>query len=96
MIEGFNGVEAVAVFAVSSATHGEDICAVVKSKDGTALFEIKDLKEKLPKFMLPQYLCFLKEFPMNASGKTDIAALKTQMEIRFGQAKKRHDDPYRD
>ena len=96
VIEGFNGVEAVAVFAVSSATHGEDICAVVKSKDGTALFEIKDLKEKLPKFMLPQYLCFLKEFPMNASGKTDIAALKTQMEIRFGQAKKRHDDPYRD
>lgn len=96
VIEGFNGVEAVAVFAVSSATHGEDICAVVKSKDGTALFEIKDLKEKLPKFMLPQYLCFLKEFPVNGSGKTDIAALKTQMEIRFGQAQKRHENPYRD
>ncbi len=86
VIAGFAGVEEVTVFGIPSVTHGEDICAVVKCEDGEPLFRIEDL-EQLPKFMLPQHLLFLKEFPINATGKTDLAALKTEMEKRFAQGR---------
>lgn len=76
VIETFDKVEAISVFGIPSDTHGEDICAVVKTGDGTPAFELSQLKDRLPKFMIPQHLLFLKEFPINATGKTDISALK--------------------
>ena len=80
VIGQIEGVQSVSVFGIPSYTHGEDICAAVETEEGRRLFEKEDLAGKLSKFMLPQMLIFLKEFPVNASGKTDIMALKALAE----------------
>lgn len=86
VIEKFSGVEDVVVFGLPSATHGEDICAAVKSRDGAAVFRKEDLAGKLPKFMIPQHVFFMEELPLNASGKKEIIQLKKLAQERISQA----------
>lgn len=72
----FEGVCAVTVFGVPSATHGEDICAVIESKNAAPVVDGAMLSEVLPKHMLPQHILFMDAFPLNAVGKTDISAIR--------------------
>lgn len=84
VIKEYDGVEDVVVFGIPSATHGEDICAVIKTADGKEVVNQTELKEILPKFMIPQYFLFVDEFPMNASRKTDLMKLKEYAERETG------------
>ena len=59
-----------------TATHGEDICAAIESENGEPVVSREMLSGLLPKYMLPQHFLFLDKFPLNASGKTDLAALR--------------------
>ena len=70
------GVRGVAVFGIPSPTHGEDICAAIESENGAAVVSRDDLEGLLPKKMVPQHLFFFESFPLNESGKTDVAAIR--------------------
>lgn len=86
VIKEFDGVEDAFVFGSPSATHGEDICAVIKTVEGREAVKQSELAEKLPKFMIPQHLFFLRDFPINASGKTDLMKLKDYVKRELAES----------
>ena len=65
-------VEAVEVAGVPSRKYGEQVGAFIKLKAGTQLTE-EDIQEfcrgKIARYKIPQYIFFVDEFPMTASGK---------------------------
>lgn len=40
---------------------------------------LKYLKDKLPEYMVPKYILYIKEFPLNSNGKIDIKKLSTKI-----------------
>ena len=65
-------VEAVEVVGVPSKKYGEQVGAFIKLKAGTHLTE-EEIQEccrgKIARYKIPQYIFFVDEFPMTASGK---------------------------
>jgi len=65
-------VEAVEVAGVPSNKYGEQVGAFIKLKSGKQLTE-EDIQEfcrgKIARYKIPQYIFFVDEFPMTASGK---------------------------
>jgi fatty-acyl-CoA synthase len=65
-------VEAVEVVGVPSKKYGEQVGAFVKLKAGAQLKE-EDVQEfcrgKIARYKIPQFIFFVSEFPMTASGK---------------------------
>lgn len=65
-------VEAIEVVGVPSKKYGEQVGAFVKLKAGKNLSE-EEVQEfcrgKIARYKIPQYIFFVKEFPMTASGK---------------------------
>jgi fatty-acyl-CoA synthase len=65
-------VEAVEVVGVPSKKYGEQVGAFIKLKAGNQLSE-EDVQEfcrgKIARYKIPQYIFFVDEFPMTASGK---------------------------
>lgn len=64
---------------IIKATDGKKIiCSYFTSKDGASIEEafIKEvLKEYLPSYMLPSFICQMEALPINANGKIDKNAL---------------------
>lgn len=60
------------VVGVSDERVGEELCAVLRVKDGTSV-AVKDIKEfcsgKLARFKIPRISKTIDEFPKTASGK---------------------------
>ena len=65
-------IEAVEVAGVPSKKYGEQVGAFIKLKAGKQLTE-EDIQEfcrgKIARYKIPQYIFFVDEFPMTASGK---------------------------
>jgi fatty-acyl-CoA synthase len=65
-------VEAVEVAGVPSKKYGEQVGAFIKIKAGMQLTE-EDIQEfcrgKIARYKIPQYIFFVDDFPMTASGK---------------------------
>jgi fatty-acyl-CoA synthase len=65
-------VEAVEVVGVPSKKYGEQVGAFIKLKAEKKLSEV-DVQEfcrgKIARYKIPQYIFFVDEFPMTASGK---------------------------
>ena len=76
VLRSLPGVNAAAVFSVPSKTHGEDICAAVESENAAPVVTVEALKDRLPKYMLPQRLLFFEKLPMTESGKTNLSVLR--------------------
>jgi fatty-acyl-CoA synthase len=65
-------VEAVEVVGVPSAKYGEQVGAFIKLKAGQELSEeaVQEFcRGKISRYKIPQFIFFVKEFPMTASGK---------------------------
>ena len=63
---------------IVSERQGKDkcICAYVSLKDNTDVKIIRDeLREKLPEYMIPSYICILDKLPLTRNGKLDKRAL---------------------
>ena len=65
-------IEAVEVVGIPSIKYGEQVGAFIKLKDDAHLSE-EDIQEfcrgKIARYKIPQYIFFVEEFPMTASGK---------------------------
>jgi|GEM_PF-441038 len=90
-LAAYPGIEDV---IVTVFPHGDSkhICAYytgVAAEEG----DLKDfLKSYLPSYMLPAYIIWLKEFPLNANGKTDRKALpEPETVMRGGYLAPRHE-----
>ena len=62
----------VAVIGVPDEKYGEQVCAVVRLTPGSSLTRaelVRDLSGQMPRFMRPQYLRIVSEFPKTPSGK---------------------------
>lgn len=70
----------VVVCGVPSECYGESVCANLQCAD--AKMDLEPLREKLkrelPKYMVPEYYVIWEEFPLNASGKTDVKKIREE------------------
>ncbi len=84
----FDGVTSVFVFGTYSETHGEDICAAVECAEGSRPVDREALSKVMPKYMIPQHIVYMKSFPLTATGKTDLNAIKqaVQRELEKGHS----------
>ena len=48
-------------------------------KDTFIRIILKYLKEKLPEYMVPKDILYIKDFPLNSNGKIDIKKLSTKI-----------------
>lgn len=76
VLSGLTGVRSVEVFGIPSPTHGEAICAAIESDGGAPVIDRSFLENVLPHYLIPSHLLFFDRFPMNESGKIDLAKLK--------------------
>ncbi len=84
-IYNMSEVEAVEVVGVPSKKYGEQVGAFIKLKAGNQLTE-EDVQEfcrgKIARYKIPQYIFFVSEFPMTASGKIQKYKLR-DMSLRL-------------
>ena len=83
----YEGVKDVAVVAVPSEKYGEEVCAMIITRDGKplAVDGIKSYVNKnLAKHKVPKYIIFVDEFPMTASGKLQKFLMRDQAIERLG------------
>ena len=90
LLSGHPGVSDVAVVGWPDERLGETVCAYVVP-DGDE-FSMEDLKsyldeQKVTKYMYPQHLVFLEEFPMTPTGKVRKASLQEDAAKRAKAAK---------
>lgn len=83
------GVEEAAVVAIKDEKQTTMICAAVTASDDTKLF-VRDLKEKIseriPRYMIPDYICLIDEFQRSPNGKIDREYLKHNYMTKYLQA----------
>ncbi|KAJ9590932.1 hypothetical protein L9F63_016030, partial [Diploptera punctata] len=75
------------VFGVPDPKVGEEICAVLRLRDGVKLTEhdIKEYcKDKLPDYRIPRYICFIKDFPRSAIGKIQRSKVLEDVKKELG------------
>jgi amino acid adenylation domain-containing protein len=81
VLGSFSGINEVAVIASGSLTD-KYIAAYFQSEKKPEISSIKNyLAERLPAYMIPSYLVWLLEFPVNASGKVDRKKLPDPVEV---------------
>jgi fatty-acyl-CoA synthase len=67
----------VYVYGVASERYGEEVAAAIRLTSECSTAEIIDFCHgKIAKFKIPQYVQFVKEFPMTASGKVQRFKLR--------------------
>lgn len=80
-------VEDVQVIGVPDAKYGEELCAWVRVREGSALTE-EELREfcrgKLAHFKIPRYVRFTEEFPMTVTGKIQKFKMREQSIAELG------------
>ncbi len=80
-------VEDVAVLGVPDTTYGEEVCAWIRLKSGSALTpeELKDFCDgKIARYKIPHYLEFVDELPMTVTGKIRKVEIREAMVERLG------------
>lgn len=78
-LESHPKVSAVAVVGVPDKALGERVkaCIIPKEQGSMTAEEVKEyLKERIAKYKIPEYVEFMTEFPMNATGKVTKNDLK--------------------
>ena len=81
----YPGILAAVACGIPSRTHGEDICLCLETDsptlDTSALLE--HLKNTLPKYMIPQHIDILDEFPIGPTGKTNVQTIQAKMAEKY-------------
>lgn len=83
------GIEEAAVVAIKDEKQMTIICAAVTTSDDTK-FSVRALKEKIseriPLYMIPDYICLIDEFQRSPNGKIDREYLKRNYMTKYLQA----------
>ena len=90
LLSGYPRVADVAVVGWPDERLGETVCAyIVPSGDEFSMDELKGYldEQKVTKYMYPQHLVFLEEFPMTPTGKVRKASLQEDAAKRAKAAK---------
>lgn len=73
----------VYVFGYPDEITGEELCAWIKLKDDTENVSANDIleycKDKIAVFKIPKYVKFVKNFPINVTGKVQKSEMRTHM-----------------
>ena len=84
---GHEKIQAVQVCGVPDLKYGEEVCAWIQLKAGTAATEeeIRDFcRGQIAHYKIPRYIRFVREFPMTATGKVQKFAIREQMKKELG------------
>jgi fatty-acyl-CoA synthase len=80
-------IEAVQVFGVPDARYGEEICAWVKLRAGSAC-TAEDIREfcrrQIAHYKIPRYVKFVQDFPMTVTGKAQKFLMRDAMKKELG------------
>ena len=80
-------VEAAQVVGLPDPKYGEELCAWIKLRSGESMTE-EELKDycrgRIAHYKIPQYVCFVSEFPMTVTGKIQKYIIKQQMMAKLG------------
>ncbi len=90
VISKLPGIDDVKVVGVQSEFYGEEVCACLKLKEGAFFDEAgarEELKKVLARFKIPSFFILYDEFPLLATGKVDMVALKKDAQDRVLSAK---------
>ena len=63
--------QSAVIYRRDNPTHGKIIAFIASQKELDQMFIERQLKEKLPSYMLPAKLIVLESLPKNANGKVD-------------------------
>jgi fatty-acyl-CoA synthase len=80
-------VQAVSCFGVPDARYGEEICAWVQIRPGTAATaeEVREFcKGEIAHYKVPRYVVFVDDFPMTVTGKIQKFIMRDKMIELFG------------
>jgi fatty-acyl-CoA synthase len=80
-------VQSVQVFGVPDARYGEELCAWITPKPGTALTEqeVKDFcRDQIAHYKVPRYIRFVDEMPMTINGKVQKFVMRQRMIEELG------------
>ncbi len=73
----------VSVVGVSDARYGEEVCAVIRLREG-ALGDAEEIRsfcrDQIAHYKIPRYVCFVNSFPMTITGKVQKYLLREQIE----------------
>jgi len=84
-------IEEVEVIGVPDPKFGEEVCAVVKLREGCTMEEqeVRDYcKGRIAHFKIPRYIRFVDSFPMTVTGKVQKFKLRDRMAEELGLSKK--------
>ena len=80
-------VEAAQVVGLPDSKYGEELCAWIKLRSGESMTE-EELKDycrgRIAHYKIPQYVCFVSEFPMTVTGKIQKYIIRQQMIEKLG------------
>jgi fatty-acyl-CoA synthase len=83
-------VQDVSVFGVPDMQYGEEICAWIRLKPGTAS-SVKELQDfcrgQIAHFKVPRYFRFVVDFPMTVTGKIQKFVMREQMAGEVAQTR---------
>jgi amino acid adenylation domain-containing protein len=83
VLRDVSGAEvAIAIGWPRTAAGADGIVAFVGDPNGDAAKILEQAKARLPSYMQPQRVVLLAEFPLNANGKVDRAALASRLEAQ--------------
>lgn len=77
------GIDDVKVVGVQSDFYGEEVCACIKLEKGASFDEAvarEELKKVLARFKIPSFFVLYDKFPLLATGKVDMMALKKDVQ----------------
>ncbi len=75
-----NGKNAVAI-VFENSTENNEIALFIEDELNDSTRLLKALQQKLPQYMIPSKIFFLKELPLNTNGKVDRNALKKRITV---------------
>jgi acyl-CoA synthetase (AMP-forming)/AMP-acid ligase II len=77
----------VAVVGVADSKHGEEVCAVVRLREGERANHdeiIAFCRGQIAHYKIPRYVRFVDNFPMTVTGKVQKFILREQIERAMG------------
>jgi fatty-acyl-CoA synthase len=80
-------IEAAQVVGVPDPRYGEELCAWIKLRNGEFMTEeeVRDYCQgQVAHYKIPQYICFVSEFPMTVTGKIQKFLIRQEMMDRLG------------
>lgn len=82
----------VAVVGVADYKYGEEVCAVIRLREGASV-EIQEIidfcRGQIAHYKVPRYVRFVSEFPMTVTGKVQKYLIRQQIETELGLVRER-------